>query len=427
MTTSFASRVARTVLPNGLTLLVLENDANPTVSVTGYVKAGEYFNAEGQEGLAELTANMLNKGTRKRSKLEIAESLEFTGAHVGFSTNTFTVGIDAQSLSHDFPFVFATLAEELREPVFPLGELDKLKQRTVAAIQRSQESTRGRAIERLSQVLFPRSSPFYELSAEESISQVKAVTSDHVRRFYKRHYGAASLILVVVGDVKAEAVEKLVTDTLGDWTGAPAQVIEVEETPLQTAPYRDLVPMKDKANVDVVLGHASQLRRANPDYLPAILANRALGQSTISSRLGLKVRDEMGLTYGINSYFADSGLGDGPYIIGLTLAPEDIDLGIRTTLDIVEDFVAGGIREDELQDEQISIVGTFKVGLASNSGMAHQLASAEFYGHGVSYPDEFPDLIRSITKAQVDAAIRKYLHPEVATTVIAGTFNSDGL
>jgi predicted Zn-dependent peptidase len=53
--------------------------------------------------------------------------------------------------------------------------------------------------------------------------------------------------------------------------------------------------------------------------------------------------------------------------------------------------------------------------------MAHQLASAEFYGLGVGYPDEFPDIIRSITKAQVDEAIRKYIHPEVATTVIAGT------
>jgi predicted Zn-dependent peptidase len=421
MTTSFASRVARTVLPNGSTLLVLENNANPTVSVTGYLKAGEYFNPEGQEGLAELTANMLNKGTRQRSKLEIAEALEFAGAHVSFSANTFTVGIDAQSLSRDFPFVLATLAEELREPVFPLGELDKLKQRTIAAIQRSQESTRARAVERLSQIIFPRSSPFYELSAEESIGQVKAVTSDHVRRFYKRHYGAASLILVVVGDVRAEAVEALVRDTLGDWTGAAAQTIELEETPLQPGPRREIVEMKDKANVDVVIGHASRLRRANPDYLAAIIANRALGQSTISSRLGLKVRDEMGLTYGINSYFADSGLGDGPYIIGMTLAPEDIDLGISTTHEIIAHFIAEGIRPDELQDEQTSIVGTFKLGLASNSGMAHQLASAEFYGLGVGYPDEFPDIIRSITKAQVDEAIRKYIHPEVATTVIAGT------
>src|SRR5581483_9120681 len=331
MTNSFSTRTARFTLPNGITLLVLENHANPTVSVTGYLKAGAFFNPQSREGLADLTAAMLNKGTKRRSKLEIAEALEFAGAHVGFSANTFTVGIDAQSLSRDFPFVVSTLAEELREPAFPTDELSKLKQRTIASIQRSQENTRGRAVERLTQIIFPKSSPFYELPAVEAISQVENITVEDIRRFYKARYGAASMILSVVGDVTAAGVEKLVTDNLGDWRGAPAPQITVKETPLQAEPRRDVVPMKDKANVDVVIGHASGLRRTNPDYLAAVLANRALGQSTISSRLGLKVRDEMGLTYGINSYFADSGLGDGPYIIGLTLAPQDIEVGIRTT------------------------------------------------------------------------------------------------
>ncbi|MFN0119507.1 MAG: M16 family metallopeptidase [Blastocatellia bacterium] len=421
MSNSFANRVARTVLPNGITLLVLENHANPTVSITGYLYGGEYFNPTQRSGLAELTASMMNKGTRRRGKLEIAEALEFAGAHVGFSANTFSVSADASSLTRDFAFVMETIAEELREPLFPADELDKLKQRTVAAIQRSQENTRGRAMERLSQLLYPRSSVFHELSAEESITHIEAITTADIRRFYLEHYGAESLILSIAGDVNAAEVEALVTRTLGDWQGAPVPRIHVDPTPLPAGTARETVLMKDKANVDVVIGHPSQLRRANPDYLPAVVANRALGQSTISSRLGLKVRDEMGLTYGINSYFADSGLADGPYVIGLTLAPEDIDLGINTTLEIVDEFVREGIREEELADEKSSIIGSFKVGLATNSGMSHQLASAEFYDLGMRYLDEFPETIRAITKSQVDDAIRKYIHPEIAATVIAGT------
>ena len=168
--------------------------------------------------------------------------------------------------------------------------------------------------------------------------------------------------------------------------------------------------MKDKANVDVVIGHPSQLRRANPDYLAAVIGNRALGQSTLSSRLGLKVRDEMGLTYGINSSFAESGLGDGPFLIGVTVAASNIQLAVDTTMEIVSDYVNEGIREDELSDEQSSVAGSFKVGLATNGGMAGQLAGAELYGLGTSYLDEFPALIKGLTKADVDAAIRKYIH-----------------
>lgn len=419
---SFEARTERHQFASGLTLLVLENPANPTVSAAGYLKAGAYFNPPGKHGLARTTADMLTKGTTRRGKLEIAESLESVGARVNFSGNTFTVSVSAQSLSRDFPGVVATLAEQLREPAFPAEELAKLKQRTIAAIQHNQEETRARAVEKLSQLVFAPESPFHQPPAEQLIAEVESLTTDDVREFYRGHYGAASLILAVAGDVRADEVRRLVADSLGDWRGAPEPRVALPETPLQDAPQRALVLMKDKANIDVVIGHASGLRRANPDYLAAVLANRALGQSTLSSRLGLKVRDEMGLTYGINSTFAESGLGDGPFLIGVTVAPENVELAIETTRQIVEEYISGGIRPDELGDEQSSVVGSFKVGLATNAGMASQLASAELYGLGVGYLDRFPDLIRALTKAEIDAAIRKYLHPARATTVIAGTY-----
>jgi zinc protease len=420
---SFAARTARCILPNGITLLVLENHANPTVSVSGYIKAGSYFNPPDKHGLARITADMLNKGTAQRSKLEIAEALEFVGAGISFSGNTFTVSVSAQSLSRDFPAVLSTLAEELREPSFPPDELEKLKQRVIAAIQHNQEDTRSRAMERFTQLVYPAANPFHQLPAGRLIQEIESLSPDDVKQFYRQHYSAASLILAIVGDINAGEVQSLVAAALGDWQGAPAQPIELAETPLSPHPQRDLVQMKDKANADVVIGHPSRLRRANPDYLAAVVANRALGQSTLSSRLGLKIRDELGLTYGINSFYAESGLGDGPYLISVTVAPSNVERAIEATLHIVEEFVAHGIREEELRDEQSSIAGSFKVGLATNAGMALQLANSELYSLGIGYLDEFPQLIKALTKPQIDAAIRKYLHPECATTVVAGTYD----
>lgn len=422
MKDTFAARTERHVLPNGITLLVLENPANPTVSVTGYLKAGSYFNPPEQHGLSRLTADMLSKGTMRRSKLEIAEALESAGARVSFSGNTFTVSIGAQALSRDFGLVISTLAEELREPEFPADELEKLKQRIIAGIQQSQEDTRSRAVERFAQLVYAPQSPFHQPPAAQLIAEVERVTAGDLRQFYEEHYSAASLILTVVGDVQAAEARGLIGETLGDWQGAPAPQINLPMTPLQAEPQRELVFVKDKANADVVIGHASMLRRANPDYLAAAIANRALGQSTLSSRLGLKVRDEMGLTYGINSFYAESGFGDGPYLITVTVAPSNIERAIEATQQIVQDYVAGGIREDELRDEQASVIGSYKVGLATNAGIALQLASTELYGLGIAYLDDYPGLIAEMTKPQVDAAIRKYLHPERATTVVAGTY-----
>ncbi len=418
---SFASRVHRYQFDNGILLLVLENHANPTVSMSGYLRVGEYLSPAGKDSLASITSSMLGKGTERRGKLEIAEELESAGARLGVSSNNFTTSVSGQSLSRDLPLIVSTLAEELRLPSFPAEELEKLKHRVIASIREDQEDTRSRAYERLTQIVFPAESPFHRLPAETAIAQIETISADNLRDFHQKYYGADSMILTVVGDVQPDEVRHLVEKQLGDWRGAPATEINLPETQLQSEPKRDFVPMKDKPNCDLLIGHASRLRRSNPDYLAATIANRALGQSTLSSRLGMKIRDEMGLTYGINSSFSESGIGDGPFIIGVTLAPQNIDMVIEATLAIVSDYIANGIREDELRDEQSSVVGSFKIGLATNAGMAGQISRAELFNLGVAFLDEFPTEVVSLTKEQIDEAIRKYIHPEVATIIIAGT------
>jgi zinc protease len=418
---SFVARTRRFQLSNGVTLLVLENPANPTVSIAGSMRAGEFFSPVGKDSLASITASMLGKGTRRRSKLEIAEELETAGARIGLSSNTFTASVSGLSLSRDLPMIVSTLAEELREPAFPSDELDKMRQRIIANIQEEQDDTRARAYDRMTQLVFPEGSPFYQTPAENAISQIEKITIDDIREFHRKFYGPSSMILTVVGDVKADETYALFEEKLGKWQGAPESLIDLPETPLQSAAIRETVVMKDKPNADVVIGHASRLRRSNPDFIAARIANNALGQSTLSSRLGLKVRDEMGLTYGINSSFAESGIGDGPFVISVTVAPENIDMAVGATVEIVDDYITNGIREDELNDEQSSIIGSFKIGLATNGGIAGQIAASELFGLGVKYLDDYPSLVSAITKADVDDAIRKYIHLEVATTVIAGT------
>ena len=419
---SFAARTRRYQLSNGLILLVLENHANPTVSLSGAFRAGEYFNPPEKDGLASLTSSMLNKGTARRSKIEIAEELDSSGARINFSSNTFTVSLGGQALSHDLPMLIATMAEELRTPSFPSDELDKLKQRVIAGIKEDQDETRVRAYERMTQIVFPKGHPYHRPAGERLIREIESISVEDIRRFYYNHYGPGSLILAIAGDIDAGQVRDLVEAQLGDWQGAAPTSIEVPFTELQATPHRESIQMREKANCDVVIGHASRLRRLNPDYIPAVIATRALGQSTISSRLGLILRDEMGLTYGINSSFSESGIADGPFTIGVTVAPENIDLAIDTTLKIVNDFISDGIREDELEDEKSSIAGTFIVGLATNGGMANQISSIELYGLGIDYLDRFPGMVKAVTRAQVNEAIHKYLHPEVATTIIAGSF-----
>src|SRR5207248_2286181 len=142
---------------------------------------------------------------------------------------------------------------------------------------------------------------------------------------------------------------------------------------------QEVVLLKDKANVDVMLGTAAPLRRAAADYYAALLANSALGESTLSSRLGLQVRDREGLTYGIGSRFRAPSLAAGPWYIAVSVNPQNVTQAISSALSVLRDYVAHGIGADELRDEKSAAIGSFKVALATNAGLAAELWNAEFY------------------------------------------------
>jgi zinc protease len=415
-----ASRIAREELSSGAALLVLENRATPTVSLYGSLRAGSYFEPKDKPGLARITAEMLKRGTRRRGKLELAGALEQVGADVEFDADAFAVRISARSLAQDFPALVSTLAEMLREPSFPEVELEKLKQQTVAAIREQQADTRWRAYERLTQTLFDESNPFYAHAGERLVESVGSITVEDVRGFYEKLYGGRSLILSAAGDVRAADALRVMREAFEGFEGPEDVDVNVSDPEPTDGSRREFVIVKDKANVDVLLGSAAPLRRDAADYYAAVLANRALGESTLSSRLGLQVRDVEGLTYGIASRFRAPTLAAGPWYIAVSVNPSNIERAIDSALKVLRGYVEHGISPEELEDEKSSAVGSFKVSLSTNGGLATALWNAEFYRLGLDYVDRYPQLIRAVTAEEVNAAIRKYFRPDHLTVVIAG-------
>jgi zinc protease len=420
-----SARASRKEIATGAALLVLENHATPTVSVRGSLRAGSYFEPRDKPGLARITADMLERGTIRRSKLEIASQLEAVGAQMDFSADPFAVNIAARTLAKDLPAVLSSMAEMLREPSFPEDELEKLKQQAVAGIQEQQASTGFRAYERLTALIYEPSNPFYLHPGEKLIESINSITAEDVRNFYKERYGGRSLILTLVGDVNTGEVARQFEELFGDFTGPSNVDINVIDPTPQAESRREVVVLKDKASVDILLGTAASLRRLSEDFYPALLANKALGESTLSSRLGLEVRDREGLTYGINSRFRAPSLAAGPWYIGVSVNPNNVERAINSALKVMRDYVENGIEYEELENEKASATGAFKVGLATNGGLAQALWNSEFYSLGIDYIDRFPQIVQAITIEEVNAAIRKYFRPDHLTIVIAGDYQAD--
>lgn len=419
----FAEAVRRRALSNGAQLFVLENHFNPTVAVSGSLQGGPLFAPPDRRLIASVTAGELAKGTERRTKLQIAEDLESRGASLSFSSDASDpAGLDiaGASLSRDVDLLLDRLVEILRTPVFPADELEKEKKRLVGSIRQQLDQTGARAYEAAARRVYPPEHPFHRRTGEERIASVEALTRGDLVAFYRGRYGAATLQLVVVGDVAADRILDGLEERLSSWHGGPpAEIPSVPVPP--PSPARETVVMPDKASADVVLLEPSTLTRVDPAYLPCTLANSALGQSSLTSRLGVRVRDTEGLTYGIHSSFHATHI-PGPFVASLTVKPESRDAAVASTLDEIARFLKTGMTEKELAEEKSSRTGKFQVDLASNAGIAQALDAAVYYGLGIDYLDRFPSLVASVTREEADAEFRKRVHPDRFTIVSAGSF-----
>ncbi len=417
---TFAERTARSSLASGATVLSLEHAADPTVAIRANLRAGSAY-AEGPRLLADVTARMLRRGTLRRSAAAFSEDVESLGAHLDASAGAFTVGVRAHALREDTATVLEAMAEMLREPRFPESELEKVRAEVAAEIRLGQDSTSDRAFERLTELLLPPDHPYHETPAEARLAELADISVADVRGFYERHYGGATLTLAAAGDVASDGFHTVAERLFGDWNGAAPAHVERGVTPAESR-GREIVPMRDKANADIVMGLASGLRRLDDDYFASMLGNAVLGQSTLSSRLGIRVRDREGLTYGIASRFFGASLVDGLWYVSVTVQPSNAEQAITSTLDELRRALDDGVTDDEVDAYVSNFIGTFKVGLATNAGMVGRLVDAEFYGLGPGYLDDFGGIVSAVTRDDVNAALRRHIHIDRLTTVIAGEF-----
>jgi zinc protease len=417
---TFAQRTVRKRLANGLTLDVVENHAVPTVAIRGSVPAGDISAPAGQRVLPDLMANMLSRGTQSRSKEEIGRILEDAGARRAYGSDLGEMVISASALARDLELVLGVLADELKNPALRPEELAKAKSEVENGYRRAADDTAARALQRLRQLIFGPAHPYYSTDLDTNLAGLRAATADDLRAFHRARYGGAGMILAIVGDVDAPRVVTLVERLFGDLPRGERSLATAPRLSPQDAPAREVVTLRGKANMNFMMGAASGLRRGDPDYEAALIANAALGQSSLSSRIGKRVRDTEGLSYALGSRFAMSEELDGLWYVNVNVAPQNLAKAMRSTREEVEKFGREGITAQEVEVQKSFFAGNFQVGLGSNAGIANTLAIAERYGFGPSYLDTYPGRIRAVTVEQANAALRKHFFPDKLHVIVAG-------
>jgi zinc protease len=409
----------RTVLGNGITLIVLSNPANPSISIGGSLRAGSWADAPGKQGTASFAAAMLKRGTTTLNSLAYATAVEEMGASVSFSAGLENTGIGGRCLSRDFEKWLALFADALKDPAFAPEELEKLRRQELSSLAQERESPENLAERALMNRLYPAAHPYHPGTIEENEKSYRAIGASDLEAFHSKRMGPRGMILTVVGDIEPARCRELVEKALGGWRAqsdtSRAAIAQVKAA----GPGFEYIRVPDKTETTVAYGWPSALKRSSPDYYAAAVMNDILGGSVLSSRLGKKIRAQLGLVYDVSTGFRAS-LGAGPWTAALGTNPKSAARAVQELEKEIERMKTAGPTAEEVRQARQYITGVLSLRLATNAGIASFLHSAEFHGLGLDYLNQFRTLYGKVTQAEVREAAKAHLHPEGATLVVAG-------
>ena len=406
---------------DGLTTYVVPTKVKDVVTIAGSFLGGTLHSLNQNNRIPSITASMLDKGTKDKSKYEIRNTLESLGAEIGFVASKHHINFTAHCLHKDLPVVINLLVEQLRAPNFSDEELELLKKQVIGNLERSKEDTKKQAHIKLLSNLFPSEHPNHANTIDESINFVKNINTNDLADFYQKSYGIGSMNIVAAGDVSSSQLNNLLTKDLKGWNKQDVKIINKDITAHERRQSTDHINIKDKTSSDIYIAQSINVTDDNPIYLELMMGIYILG-GNFSARLMQTVRDQQGLTYGIGSGISGCSYRiNGYWYTWGTFAPDIIDKGIKSTEHQIENWFENGITDKELEAKKTTINGLFNVSLDTTSGLVDKVLTNAEKRRDISYLDEYQELIKGLEKNKINDSIQSNIDTNLLSVTIAGS------
>lgn len=423
------SRTERLVLGDGLKVALLpKRTRGGTVVVNGVFHFGDENSLRGRDVASSLTGAMLMRGSRGLDRTGIDRRLEELQTKGGVGGNLQAATLSLQSRREQLPEALALMASLLREPAFPESEFEQLRLQIVTSLEASRQepgSIAGRALSRHFDP-WPAGHPLHALDLDESLAAVRALRREDLVAFHRDFYGTADGEIAIVGDFDPAAVKRQLQELFAGWRSShPYASIATAYTAV--APLDQRLAAPDKPNAVLLARHNLALRVTDADYPALVVANRVFGGGALKSRLGDRIRQKEGLSYGVSSGISadDSRTGkddSGSFSIQAIAAPQNVDKVEAAVREELARLVAEGITAEELRDAVSGLLTEREQGRGNDGTVSGMLQDQLFFGRTMAFTAGLDDKYRALTLDQVNAAIRRHLKPEQLTVIAAGDF-----
>lgn len=401
--------VSRSVLGNGLTILVVSNPAVDIVSARFFIRSGS--REERQPGLAHLVGAVLTKGTQNLSSQDIARQVESMGAILSTDTNPDYMQVASKCLGEDFPELFALTAEVLREASFPEQETELERTLTLQSIRSQQERPFTVAYNQFRRALYGEHPyAFSELGTDES---VRALVPVDLSTFHRQHFRPDNLVLAVVGPILAEQVVTLAERYLGDWS-APAFTPVAPQLPVPAITAQKIHQTQATQQSTVLVGYAAA-PITSVDYPVLKLISTYLG-SGLSSRLFTELREKRGLAYEVSAFYPVR-LDLSHFVTYIGTAPENTrtcEEGLRSE---VERLCDGHLSDEELRTAKNKLLGLYALSKQTNSQVCQILGIYEALGMSTQFDEEYTQMVEQVSRQDVQTVARRTFGTSIVSLV----------
>ena len=412
---AFAGPLAhREALPNGVVLLVVERPGIPIVVVRVYLRAGSVYDPADAGGLANLTADVLTRGTAKRTGPELDNAIEFVGGSLEGDARRDGATVGLSVLRKDLALGLDLLAEVLLQPAFPEAELKRRSEEIAAGIQLSEQDPETVAGRAMAQLLYPGHP--YSRPVSGTVESVRRLTREQVVAFHRENYRPDIVVISVVGDVTRDEIRRDLVARFGAWTAPASPRAAIPQAPA-SSPVEARRIERDLTQATVSLARPG-IRQDHPDYFSLVVANYILGGGS-ASRLYMKVREERGLAYSVYS-----GLGPGrygsSYFVGLQTRLEVVDEAVRLVKEEMARMGREHVTPSELDHAKSYLIGSYPLRTDTSGKMAGLLVAVEENHLGLEWPDRFKAGISRVTAADIRRVATTYMDPATFSSVTVG-------
>lgn len=408
--------VWQTELANGIDAYGIENSEVPLVNFNLTISGGQLQESLGKPGVANMLAELMNKGTKNKTTAELEAAIQQLGANISVYSTTESFVFSGNTLARNYAATMALLTEMLLEPRWDGEELETIRRQTLSSLEQNSASPNAIASAEWNKLLYGEDNirAYNELGTTASIP---AISMDDLKAYYNDYLSPSAAKMNVVGALNEAEITAPISKLVADW---PAKEVAVKQWPIPTPPATAKVYFYDVpgAKQSVLRIGKPSLSVTDADYYPATVMNYILGGGGFASRLTQELRETKGYTYGIRSGFSGSK-EVGEFQIGS---------GVRSNVTLESAQAIKEILEDYPETFSEKDLETTRGFLTKSNARAFETARAKLnmlddmseYGWKANYVKDREAVVRGMSQKKIKQLADQYLKPGEMIWLVVG-------